>query len=354
MLKLKKLLYFFPKLTLLLAMLAVVFSISMPPSAYADQVTGRRINMSSYDASAVGVTHTFTCNINTASSIGSLVFEYCTNSPLLELSCTLPTGLDVSGTAVSSQSGETGFSVHPDTGLTTNKIILTRAPAVVTPQQVTYSLNNINNPSISGTYFVRISTYATTDGSGAYTDRGGVAFHTSIDYSVQLYVPPWLEFCVGITITGNCTTASGNSLDLGDFSSNVTSSASSQFRANTNADNGYNVSVYGTTMTSGNNYIDALTSPTLSLKGSNQFGINLANNSIPDVGQDAVGPGVATVDPDYSNFNLYQFNSGDTIATVGGPSDNVTFTVSYIVNIAKQQAAGIYSTTMSYVCLATF
>jgi hypothetical protein len=37
-----------------------------------------------------------------------------------------------------------------------------------------------------------------------------------------------------------------------------------------------------------------------------------------------------------------------------GPSDSQNYTVSYIVNIPASQASGLYTTTLTYVCTATF
>jgi len=42
------------------------------------------------------------------------------------------------------------------------------------------------------------------------------------------------------------------------------------------------------------------------------------------------------------------------VASVGVPSNANLFTNSYIVNVAGSQAAGLYTSTMTYICTATF
>jgi hypothetical protein len=342
------------KYTVLLFLLAVPFYLSNIPKSFAEQITNRGIVLSSNAVSASPVTHTVSFAYNSSSNIGSVVIEYCTNTPLIGQFCAIPAGLDTSAATLSAQSGETGFSIHPSTLLSQNKIIITRPASAVTPQQSSYAFGNITNPSAPMTYFVRVTTHASNDGTGAYTDYGGMAFHTADDYDVQAFVPPRLEFCVGVSIPTDCNSATGNLLSFGDFSTSSTASATSQFRANTNAGTGYNVTVVGTTMTSGNNFIPALANPSLSQSGTSQFGMNLRDNSSPDTGQNVSGPGPAVPDNDYNVANLFKFASNDTVAFSASTSDNDTFTATYIVNISNDQAPGIYSTTLSFICLASF
>jgi hypothetical protein len=122
----------------------------------------------------------------------------------------------------------------------------------------------------------------------------------------------------------------------------------------TNAQSGYNISVTGSTLTSGNNTIASLAAASPSQTGVSQFGINLRANSLPTVGADPSGPGAGTPLASYNQPNLYTFNNGDTVANTGGVSDFRKFTISYMVNISKQQAAGIYASTFTYVAFANF
>ena len=258
------------------------------------------------DDSRVNITtiHTFGFDIVSGTDVGSIAFEYCSNSPLDDDPCVAPTGLNVSAANLDTEIGETGFSIHANTNA--NLIVLSRVLATPTPGPVQYIFSNVINPDTVGSQYVRIYTYLSDDGTGAHIDRGGLAYAINDGVSVQAYVPPVLIFCVGTTITGtNCSTAAGSSVDFGILSPNGPSSGITQMAAGTNGVGGYNISVIGTTMTSGNNIIDALTTPTLSNAGSKQFGLNLVSNTSPSVGQNISGPGTGTPLGQYSQANRF-------------------------------------------------
>ena len=125
-------------------------------------------------------------------------------------------------------------------------------------------------------------------------------------------------------------------------------------QAQTNAANGYAITVNGTTLASGVNTIPALASQTTSNLGVGQFGLNLRQNTVPAVGGDPNGTGSGAVNANYNTSNQYRFNNGDVVAGATLPTDANTFTSSYIVNIGGSQAAGVYTSTMTYICTASF
>ena len=151
-------------------------------------------------------------------------------------------------------------------------------------------------------------------------------------------------FCVGKTIGADCTTVSGNSIDFGDFSPTATRTDTSVMQAQTNAANGYSITVNGTTLASGANTIPGLATQTPSTLGVSQFGLNLT----------ASGAGSGVVHSNYSLGSDYRFNDGDQVALAAGPTNANTFTSNYIVNIGGSQAAGVYTATMTYICTAAF
>ncbi len=320
----------------------------------APSLENREVLIGSSVASAT-TTHTFSFDVLSSDSLGSYVFEYCANSPLHVLPCTVPAGLDVSSATLASQSGETGFSIHGST--TANKLVLTRTPSSPTPPVPSvYRFTGVVNPSTPDrSFFVRLSTYGSTDGTGTIIDSGGVAFATDSGIGVSAYVPPFLEFCVAITIPKhNCSQAEGYQASFGRLSANQTKTATSQMTARTNADNGYTISTRGTTLTSGIESIDRVSSLSTSQAGTNQFGFNLRNNSGPNVGKNVFGPGHAGSFGDYNVKNRYKFKHGDIIVSHNEYSDYRTWTHSYIANIARNQPGGIYTTTISYIALASF
>lgn len=341
------------RFSLALAFVLVVSCIAVvdPPKAHAAQLGARGVYILSSSASAT-TEHIFTVTYTTGTdAIGSVQLEYCL-SPLLGVPCVAPTGMDASTAVLSDQTGETGFTIQSQTN---NAIVLTRlpvAPATGTPS--TYTFDGVKNPSVIDTFFVRITTYITQDATGSYTDFGGVANAVTTGVAINGEVPPYLRFCVGLSITGDCSTATGNLIDLGTLSTNHVSTGSSQMLAATNAAQGLVIVVYGTTMTSGNNVISPLGNPTPSAPGNSQFGLNLRANTSPAIGEDPSGGGVAAPATRYNTPNRFAFVSGDTVAQSSDVTDNRKFTASYIVNVTPAQQPGVYTSTLTYICSATF
>jgi hypothetical protein len=331
-----------------------LFSTYLHPSkSSAFDFEPRTIALTNSTPSAV-VSHNFGLQPTDTTDIGSLAFEYCSNSPLIFVGCAPPPGLDVSGAVLASQTGNTGFSINTSAS-TINKIVLTRAltPAIVTLS--TYNFNNVVNPSTPGeTVYVRLGSFTSNDGSGSNIDKGAVAFAVQSIFNVGAFVPPFLQLCVGISVSPNCSSIVGDSLDLGILSSQHANTGQSQFATATNDLNGYSIFALGNTMTSGNNIISNLTLPNPSFPGTQQFGINLRANLIPAVGQEPVGLGTGSPAPNYNIPNRFIFNSGDMIASSPLTTNYNRMTVSYLVNIQSKQPPGVYATTMTYVATVQF
>jgi hypothetical protein len=346
-----------PQKTRMLALLSVLafFSWLILPltKVTAAVLDNRKIEILSSSA-AVTTIHLFEYDIVTTGIVGSLEFEYCSNDPFPGQPCTAPTGLDVSSAVLDSQLGETGFSISIADS-TINKIILTRVPVAVTPGQVRYQFSNVVNPDTLGSYYVRLGTFVTVNGSGSRTDTGGLAFSINTGINIGAYVPPILIFCLGGSITGtNCATSTNANLNFGEFSEFQTKSGTTEIVAGTNGVGGYTISVTGNTMTSGNNIIPALAVQSGASTGNARFGFNLVNNAVPNVGADVIGVGTGVPTAEYDDPNLFKFLSGDLIANSPFSTDLNKFTISYIVDIDPGQPPGVYTTTMTFICLATF
>ena len=334
-------------------MVVVAFGLLPPFTVSASMVQDRSIKLENAQPEAVGLHKAGFRITNFSDQLGSIRIQYCADSPIIGSPCVPPEGFDASEVTIESQEGETGFSVHGDTD--EHNIILTRSPVVPTEAELEYELDDIVNPEDLGTFYARIFTYPTDDGSGPYTQAGGIALSTAIDVEVETEVPPYLTFCASVNFTGlDCSTADGFFIDLGEFSENETTASTSEIIIATNAANGYTSRINGTTLTSGNNIIPPLPSPSFSQVGTSQFGVNLRNNSNPNIGANPVGPGAATPTANYNNVNQFMFNPNDAIASSQVPSDFRKFTISYVANVDSDQAPGFYSTTMSFVTLGNF
>lgn len=380
-----------------------VFALQLLPftPVSAAQITNRSLTLQSgtVDSNLDGINdggslaggianHLFTFTADGAASLGSIKFQYCTTAaPVVGgIQCDIPAGIDTTGAALGNESGTvTGFSVA---GTPTNgTIVLTRPAAAAGAGASSYRLDGIENPSANNTtFFVRITTHASLDGTGAADDAGTVNASTADPIELSGTMPESLVFCTGRTIglTGgvpDCATATDGVVSFDKlFSPTDTALASSQMAASTNATAGYVITVNGPTLSSGSNTISALASTAAGIKGVSQFGINLRLNTaatgLHAVTSDPIGADItvasngtnyrAQPSNNYKVVDQFRFVTGDSVAnswsngndadavdTAGG-SDSQIYTASYIVNVPGSQPAGTYTTTLTYICTPTF
>ncbi len=295
-------------------------------------------------------TYTLRWSYPSSTTIGSIRFALCTDGFTLD-TCTAPPG-DLSAAVLSSQTGVTGFSILSQTA---NEIILSRGPAAGSNIDSSYTFTNVTNPSgLPAKFFIRIYTYASGDGTGTPNEISSVVSATTQPITINTEVPPILYFCAGITVTDYCASVVGNQIDYGTLSSLTADTATSQFGVATNAPGGYIVTTNGNTMTSGIKTIPALNAQDFNMPGTGQFGINLRANTDPAVGADVAGEGWGIVDGDYDDPDQFQFINGDIVATALTGTLFNTYTVTYVVNVPPDQPAGVYSTTIAYICTAAF
>lgn len=165
---------------------------------------------------------------------------------------------------------------------------------------------------------------------------------------------PYLEFSV-----------TNPAADLDYISASSTATTTASFSVRTYLASGYNVVNASDPPVTGAgptlHYLNNLTSPTASVLGTEQFGINLVANTFPaslggGVSKDPVqvpdgtysfGSAAAT----YNTPNFYKYVKGDTVATSSKSSGRTDYTVSYIYNISEVTPAGEY--LFSHILVAT-
>ena len=338
---------------LILALAISLAPVAAPQPTYsAPGLDNRSVRISTSEAGATDVTFDFQFDITIPGVLGSILFQFCQEDPLPFEPCTGPAGFDISAASLDSQTGETGFIIDP--GVTANELLLTRVPVMAGDGTVSYSFSGVANPSNEGSHYVRIITYPTVDGSGPSIEEAGAVFSIVERLGVSVFVPPFLLFCVGITVAGDCSSATGSLIDFGILSENSPRTATSQMAGATNGVGGMSISVIGTTMTSGINTISAINPRAPSSPGSNQFGLNLRDNSNPNVGQNPTGVGTTVPTADYNVVNQFKFADGDVVASSPISTNFNVLTAAYLVNINGNQAPGVYTATLTYVALATF
>jgi hypothetical protein len=343
-------------------------------NSYAAQITTRSLTLeagATDGGSMPGgvVDHTFDFTVPTTGNVGSIEFEYCTTAAG---ACTTPTGLLTTSATLDAQSGAAGFTI---VNTTNGSPYLTRTSASVSaPVALSYTLGSVTNPTAENfTFFVRISTYVSTDTTGSSTDLGTVAASTATQIELSGTMPESLVFCAGETISTtlsvpDCSTATPGAIAFNQlFSPTDTATATSQMAASTNAGSGYAISVNGPTLTSGANTITGMGSPAVITHGVSQFGMNLKANTTA-TSTVAIGSEVAAAAngtnfrgqavTGYNTVDTFKFTTGDIVADSAsggaGGSDAQIFTVSYIVNVPGSQPAGTYTSTLTYICTPTF
>src|ERR1700757_2799133 len=74
-------------------------------------LTNRSIQIGSATPSG-STNYLFQFFVPSTTTLGSIVFQFCSNTPLFTDPCVAPNGLDVSGATLTSQIGNAGFSVN--------------------------------------------------------------------------------------------------------------------------------------------------------------------------------------------------------------------------------------------------
>lgn len=322
--------------------------------ALVSTLPNRYVKISDSIVGHTNVTYELGFDTTITGTLGSIEAEFCENDPFPGTACTVPLGFNVASSTLLSQTGTNDFNI--DLSLTnSHRLVLSRSPSVVGGTTFKFEFDNVSNAGNVGSQYVRLRTFSGASLGGSVTDEAGLAYATKGDVGVSTIVPQHLDFCVGVVIANNdCSSVVGDSINFGTLTTAKELVATSQIVAATNADNGYNVTVSGSSLLSGNNILMAINSPSVSSPGTNQFGMNLRKNNLPSVGSDPSGLGNAVVSGNYAIPDNFVYKTGDLIISVTTPDNFRKFTASYIANIDKSQPAGYYATTLTFTALGNF
>jgi hypothetical protein len=374
--------------------------------ASAAQITSRSLSLSSTANGDIAVgaagtggngaqaTHTFNFTTSGA-SVGSIEFLYCT-SPLPDLACTAPTGMDASTVASVGGTSATGWSLGTaGNAPTANRLRITHTAGAIATVNFAFGAGStgtdyIKNPTTDNEeFFVRITTFSDT-GWSTTVDQGSVANGIAQQIDITAKVQETLNFSVGAPGAPNaaavpaagttCTPLSDDgALDLGDtdgvLSFQQAYDAYSWFRISTNANNGTLVYYSGETLEFDGESITSIgnvTAGTGSVPGTEQFGLAFdtteADHSFSQLVANNGAALIAGHDFDYSNGDgtitsggdaRFQFDTASVttprpIAVATAPIVCDTGAVRYVGNIATTTEPGIYTTTLSYMAVPTY
>lgn len=321
-------------------------------------IMGRSVTMSISVGDASGVTYTLATAAlpTTTAPVKSAEIKFCTS---LTGACVKPSGFaNASSTLTAQPTGLGAAAGWTVSAVTDGSLRILNAANSTNPSgSVGIVWGGVHNPTTPNTTFYGIITTYSDSGWVTSIDTGSVALSTSAQIQVALAVNETLTFCTGITITGeNCGTVSGSLVNLGNGSISATAVGTSVMSAATNGNTGYTITVNGSTLTSGANTITALATGGSSTINTKQFGINVYNgaNTTPVVGAAKTGTGTAAAAANYGTQNNFRFATGETVASVAGPTNSNTFTVGYIANIDGITPAGAYTTNLTYIATANY
>lgn len=141
--------------------------------------------------------------------------------------------------------------------------------------------------------------------------------------------------------------SSGQS-NLGVLTTQATASKTMTIQVRNYLSGGYTVQIVGDAPKYSGHSLNTSTSPVASQPGTEQFGINLAKNTSPNVGAIPVQvPSAQTsygvVDAAYSSPNMYKYVNGEVVAKSITESGQTNYTVSMIVNVSDNTPAGNYN-----------
>ena len=147
--------------------------------------------------------------------------------------------------------------------------------------------------------------------------------------------------------------------NLGVLTTEKTASKTTKIKIRSYLSDGYMLQIVGNPPKYGNHTLNTLSTPSASKPGTEQFGINLAKNTTPDVGaaplqvpSAQMSFGAAT--DDYKTPNLFKYNSGDVVARSATESGQTDYTVSMIINVSESTPAGHFSSDFSAVVIPEY
>lgn len=325
----------------------------------------------------------YTVKFTTSAAMQSFLIDFCSNTPLIgDATCTAPTSFTVSSASLTAAAGWTASFPAA------TQIRMTNSSSQAAGS-FTFEFNDITNPSVAGSLYARITTYAADNWTG-YTnyanvgttvDTGGVAMAITAPIKVTARVMETMSLCTSradLTALA-CSGADDPAITLGTadtqnvlkddlvYTNNIYSQVS------TNASNGYAIYLRAHNTCGGG----------LSKDGGTTCGIPAVNAGAAT--GIAITPGTAAFGVDIDNGTAVSGGTGtNTAVSRWNPatgsyimdgttaSDNVTYTYGSKVIESTGQAnsvkntyvfgataspttpAGIYTQSFSLIAVGTF
>lgn len=187
---------------------------------------------------------------------------------------------------------------------------------------------------------------------GTAGDLGVGSICSGNDYCAQAGFNTTDEPFIEFVVTAGTT-------DLGNITPGSAATTTGTFTIRAWQADGYVVRNTADPPKNGSYTLPGLASPTASSPGSEQFGINLVNNSSPNVGTDPVQIPDNTFSfgqaaTDYDTPDVFKYVKGDPIALSIRSTSVTQYTVSYLFNINEATPAGEFIFRHNMVATGTY
>jgi hypothetical protein len=154
----------------------------------------------------------------------------------------------------------------------------------------------------------------------------------------------------------------GGLFDFGTLDTTKAVARTTTFTVRDYLSSGYTVHLNGTPPKYANYTLNSMSSGASSNPGTEQFGINLAANNLPDVGPFGAVPsqvpdstfGFGYAVAPYNTSNLFKYVEGDTIARSDKSTGITLYTLSMMANISRTTVGGTFATSLFVQAVPTF
>ena len=153
----------------------------------------------------------------------------------------------------------------------------------------------------------------------------------------------------------------GGTQDVGKLQPSTTATVEDTVKIRSYLSSGYTLYITGASPSQGQYNLKTMDAscPCTSQPGTEQFGINLAANTTPNIGADAVEVpsgsfSYGTVEANYDQSDHFKYHNGDAVASSSVSSGETDYTLSMILNISNVTPAGQYTGNYSAVVVPTY
>lgn len=147
--------------------------------------------------------------------------------------------------------------------------------------------------------------------------------------------------------------------DLGTLTTERTATKTMTVKIRSYLSDGYMLQIVGDSPKYGSHKLATPTTPTAPMPGTEQFAINAAANTTPNIGAGPVQVpsdqfSFGVVNDDYKLPNLFKYINGDVVAHSTAESGETDYTISMIINVSNATPAGHFSGDFSAVVIPVY